>query len=81
MNAQRRRKLYVQIRVTREEDSVHVPHFPLVPVGTGEEADNRGDGRDFIGVCLDADPGLVRHGKKIVDDLYVSLGWQLSDDF
>lgn len=48
-----------QIRVSAEENTVHVPNLPLVPVGTVEQTRYRRYGADLVGVGLDPDPRLV----------------------
>lgn len=59
--------------MAREEDTKHVPDLALVPVGAGEHLDTRGDVRDLVGVCLDADTRLVRDREEVVDDLGLVL--------
>ena len=43
-----------QIRMVGEKDSVHVPDFSLVPVRSGKDGAGGLDGREFVGVGLDA---------------------------
>lgn len=52
-----------------EEDAVHVPDLTLVPVGTVEDGDSRGNGGGLVGVGLDADALLVGDREEVVDDL------------
>lgn len=61
-----------QVRVSGEEDTVHVPDLTLVPVGTVEEGHGRRNGGGLVGVGLDADALLVGDGQEVVDDLGLS---------
>jgi hypothetical protein len=62
---EKRRKLTIisqnppQIWVTAEEDAIHVPDLPLVPIGSTEESGSGWDGSDLICVGLDSDTGVV----------------------
>lgn len=58
-----------QIRVTDEEDSVHVPDFTLVPVSRSEHGGCGGNGVDLIGVSLDTNTCVVLDGEEVIDDL------------
>lgn len=64
--------MHSQVRVTREEDTIHVPYFSLVPVGPVKQASNGRDGRDFVCIGFDADSGLMSDREEVVDDLLKS---------
>lgn len=61
-----------QVGVSGKEDTVHVPDLTLVPVGTVEDGDSRGNGGGLVSVGLDADAGLVGDREEVVDDLSLS---------
>lgn len=58
-----------QVRVTDEEDTVHVPDLTLVPVGRSEDGGGGRNGVDLIGVGFDTDTCVVLNREKVVDDL------------
>ena len=58
-----------QIRVIGEEDAKHVPDFPLVPVGAGEDRADGLDGGQFVCVGLDADARVETKGQQVVHNL------------
>lgn len=58
-----------EIRVTDEEDTVHVPNFTFVPVGGTEHTGGGGDWVDLVSVSLDTDSCVVLNRKKVVNHL------------
>ena len=65
-----------QVWVTGEEDAIHVPYLPLIPVGTTKDRDSTRYRICFSGVCLYADPTSVFDAKQVVYNLeaFLSLG-------
>ena len=61
---------YAQVRVTAEEDTIHVPDFSFVPVGTVEQATDGWDSRDLVRVRLDTDSRLMGNREHVVDNLH-----------
>ena len=54
-----------------EEDAKHVPDFPLVPVGAGEDRADGLDGGQFVCVGLDADARVETKGQQVVHNLEI----------
>src|SRR5260370_21103950 len=57
------------IRMAGKEHTVEVVGFALVPVGTGEDADDRGDRRCLIGLDLHAESQILLGRQEMVDDI------------
>lgn len=55
-----------QVGMVGEENAIHVPYLPLIPVGRFEHIVARFDRRELICVCLDAYPRIVSETVKII---------------
>src|SRR5512139_4294592 len=64
----------LQVRVAAEDDAVHVPRLPLVPVDAGPHGHRRVDhGVVLVEADLDPDPVLLLQRIQMIDDLEARL--------
>ena len=58
-----------QVRMVGEENSVHIPDFSLVPVGSLEDFISRVNWCQFVCVGFDSDTRVVTKREEVVNNL------------
>jgi hypothetical protein len=58
-----------QVGMPNEEDAKQVVNLAFIPIGAVKQANDAGNRRGLVGVCLDPDSGVVADAEEVVDNL------------